>query len=75
MEATHGERNHQAPIHELQIVYKGPHDQNPAKRRMYDIIAADFTRKGGVPRPGTRIAGRGDGHHRLDDARTQTAQG
>ena len=59
MVATHGERNHQAAIHELQIVYKGPNDQNPAKRRMYDIIAANFTRRGGVPRPERVLPGAG----------------
>jgi hypothetical protein len=59
MEATHGERNHQAAIHELQIVYKGPNDQNAAKRRMYDIIADNYTRRGGVPRPERVLPGAG----------------
>ncbi|MGD0964316.1 MAG: PQQ-dependent sugar dehydrogenase [Candidatus Acidiferrales bacterium] len=51
MLATHAERNHQSQIHELQIVYKGPQDQNAAKRRMFDIIADNYTRRGGTPRP------------------------
>ena len=70
--ATHGERNHQAQIHELQIVYKGPGDQNAAKRRMFDIVADNYTRRGGKPRqdhvlPGGGMATTGW----KDDAHTQ----
>jgi hypothetical protein len=49
MLATHGERNHQAPIHELQIMYKGPGDQTAAKSRMFDIVAENYARRGGTP--------------------------
>jgi hypothetical protein len=52
MIATHGERNHQAPIHELQIMYKSPYDstnQNAVKRRMFDIVAESYAHKGGTP--------------------------
>ncbi len=52
MIATHGQRNHQAAIHELQIVYKSPYatgSQAPAKRRMYDIVAEAYSHKGGTP--------------------------
>ncbi len=49
MLATHGERNHQAPIHELQIMYKGPGGQSAAKSRMFDIVAENYARRGGTP--------------------------
>ena len=52
MIATHGQRNHQAQIHELQIVYKNTNDTSnpqPAKRRMFDVVAETFARKGGTP--------------------------
>ena len=52
MLAAHGKRNQQAQIHELQIAYK---DQTggaqPAKRRMFDIIAETYARRGGTPAP------------------------
>ena len=50
MIATHGERTKQAKIHELQIVYKSPDTPNqPARdRRMFDIVAETYARKGGV---------------------------
>jgi len=54
MIAGHGARNHQAEIHELQIMYKSPYDssiQTPAKRRMYDIIADAYAHKDGKPNP------------------------
>ncbi len=52
MLAAHGKRNQQAQIHELQIAYKpaGPVSQ-PAKRRMFDIVAETYARKGGMPAP------------------------
>lgn len=52
MIAAHGQRNHQAQIHELQIVYKSPYDtSNPTamNRRMYDIVAETYKQKGGTP--------------------------
>ena len=49
MIATHGQRNHQAPIHELQIMYKGPSDAASQKSRMFDIVAKSYTQKGGTP--------------------------
>ena len=57
MLATHGERNHQAQIHELQIMYRGPNDQSAVKRRMFDIVADNYTRKGGIPAPNRVLPG------------------
>ncbi len=40
-----------AKIHELQILYKNPRDsaaREPAPRRMFDIVADAFVRKGGI---------------------------
>ena len=58
MIAGHGERNKQAEIHELQIMYKGP-DATPGearvKRRMYDIAADAWARKGGTPAVAGRV--------------------
>ena len=52
MLATHGQRNHQAQIHELQIMYKSPYDasaQTAVKRRMFDVVAESYAHKGGAP--------------------------
>ena len=52
MIATHGQRNRQAPIHELQIMYKSPYDtanQTAVKRRMFDIVSETYAHKGGTP--------------------------
>jgi hypothetical protein len=52
MIATRGQRNLQAPIHELQIVYKSPYDasaQTAVKRRMFDVVAETYAHKGGTP--------------------------
>jgi hypothetical protein len=52
MLATHGQRNHQAPVHELQIMYKSPYDtaaQTAVKRRMFDVVAETYAHKGGTP--------------------------
>ena len=52
MIAGHGQRNKQAEIHELQVMYKNPYDataQNPVNRRMFDIIADGYIHKGGTP--------------------------
>jgi hypothetical protein len=51
MIATRGLRNHQAPIHELQIMYKSPYDasaQTAVKRRMFDVVAETYAHKGGT---------------------------
>ena len=60
MVATRGQRNRQAQIHEVQIMYKGPSSaagQAPVKRRMFDIIAETFKSKGGVPPADRRLPG------------------
>jgi len=57
MLATHGERNRQAQIHELQIMYKGPNDQSAVKHRMFDIVADNYVRKGGTPAPDRVLPG------------------
>ena len=52
MIATRGQRNHQAQIHELQMVFKSPFDtsaQVAKKSRMYDIVAEGYAHKGGTP--------------------------
>ncbi|HEV2521537.1 MAG TPA: PQQ-dependent sugar dehydrogenase [Candidatus Acidoferrales bacterium] len=52
MIATHGQRDHQARIRELQIMYKSPYDasnQTAVKRRMFDIVADTYAHKGGTP--------------------------
>jgi hypothetical protein len=52
MIAGHGQRNKQAEIHELQVMYKSPYDstaQNPVNRRMYDIVADAYKHRGGSP--------------------------
>ena len=54
MMATHGQRNQQAQIHELQIMYKSPYDTgNPKalKREMFSIVAETYSHKGGIPAP------------------------
>jgi hypothetical protein len=60
MLATHGQRNHQAPIHELQIMYKSPNDtanKTAVKRRMFDIVAETYVQKGGTPAQDRRLPG------------------
>jgi hypothetical protein len=52
MIATRGQRNHQAQIHELQVMYKSPYDtsnQTAVKRRMFDVVAETYAHKGGTP--------------------------
>lgn len=63
MLATHGQRDHQAAIHELQIVYKSPYDTSndkPVKRRMFDIIAETYSHKGGTPAQDRALPGAGN---------------
>jgi hypothetical protein len=60
MIATRGQRNHQATIHELQIMYKSPYDasaQTAVKRRMFDIISETYAHKGGTPAPDRVLPG------------------
>jgi hypothetical protein len=54
MIASRGVRGKQAPIHEIQVMYKSPYDQSakaPVKRRMYDIVAETYAHKDGVANP------------------------
>jgi L-ascorbate metabolism protein UlaG (beta-lactamase superfamily) len=56
MIATQRVRGKQAPVHEIQIMYKSPYDasvRSPVKRRMYDIVADAFKHKDGIPNPNT----------------------
>jgi hypothetical protein len=48
MLAAKGRRNQQAQIHELRIAYKANAGQ-PDKRRMFDIVAETYARRGGMP--------------------------
>ena len=62
MLATHGHRNQQAKIHELQIMYKSPYDTaSPSviKRQMFSIVAEAYSHKGGTPAPDRVLPGRG----------------
>jgi hypothetical protein len=78
MIATHGQRNHLAQIHELQIDYKSPYDssnQTAVKRRMFDVVAEAYAHKGGTPAqdrvlPGTSAATSGwvDAEHKQPKA-------
>jgi hypothetical protein len=56
MIATDRVRGKQAPIHEIQIMYRSPYDSSlkrPVKRRMYDIVTDAFAHKEGIPNPNT----------------------
>ena len=58
MIAAGGVRGKQAPIHEIQVMYKSPYDsaqKEPVKRRMYDIVAETFAHKDGVVDPGSHL--------------------
>jgi hypothetical protein len=60
MIATHGQRNHQAQIHEIQIEYKSPYDtsnKSAVKSRMYTIVAEAYAHKGGKPPDGQVLPG------------------
>lgn len=60
MLATKGLRNHLAPIHEIQIMYKSPYDKastRPKKWRLYDILAEAFSHKGGQAKQGAVLPG------------------
>ena len=57
--ANRGKRVKSAAIFEIDIAYKNPDAPNaaPAKRRMYDIAAEGFKRRGGVPLKETALPG------------------
>jgi hypothetical protein len=59
MIAARGKRSQQAQIHEVQIVYKDPHGTsgNAVERRMFDIVAETYSRRGGMPAPGHVLPG------------------
>ena len=60
MISTRGQRNHQAQIHELQVVFKSPFDnsaQVAQKGRIYDIVAEAWAHKGGTPAPDRVLPG------------------
>jgi hypothetical protein len=53
MIATRGTRTKTAAVHEIEVMYKSSNERSnsPVKRRMYDIVADAFARKGGIGRP------------------------
>jgi glucose/sorbosone dehydrogenase len=62
MIATHGQRNKQPQIHELQIMYKSPYDNantSTVKRQMFSIVAETYSHRGGTPAPERALPGRG----------------
>jgi hypothetical protein len=64
MIATQGQRNKQATVHELQVMYKSPYvgsGQAAVKRRMYDIVADEYAHKEGKPQPKAAGAGSKEG--------------
>jgi Glucose / Sorbosone dehydrogenase len=69
MLAARGKRNQQAQIHELQIAYKDPTGSaaQPAKRRMFDIIAETYARRGGTAGPNHVLPGNGGATTRSQD--------
>jgi hypothetical protein len=69
MIAARGKRNQQAQIHELQIVYKSPDgsSSHAVKRRMFDIVAETYSRKGGMPAPDHVLPGNAGATTRSQD--------
>ena len=62
MIATHGQRNKQPQIHELQIMHKSPYDNantSAVKRQMFSIVAETYSHRGGAPAPERVLPGRG----------------
>lgn len=61
MIASHGQRNKQAQIHELQIMYKSPYDAStsPVKRQMFGIVAEAYSHRGGTLEADHVLPGRG----------------
>jgi Glucose / Sorbosone dehydrogenase len=59
MLAAQGKHNQQAQIHELQIAYKGSAGaaSQPAKRRMFDVVAETYAHRGGTPVPNHVLPG------------------
>jgi len=57
MLASRRMRGMRAAIHEIQIMYKSPHDNStasPVPRRMYDIVADAFAHKDGTANPDSK---------------------
>lgn len=69
MLAAHWRRNQQAQIHELQIAYKDPKAaaNQPAKHRMFDIVAESYARRGGMPPSDHVLPGNAAATTRLPD--------
>ena len=68
MLAAHGKRNQQAQIHELQIAYKSSAGgSQPAKRRMFDIIAETYAHRGGTSGPNHVLPGNAGATTRSQD--------
>jgi hypothetical protein len=62
MITAQGQRNKQAQIHELQIMYKNPYDHantNAVKRQMFSVVAEAYSHRGGTPAPDRALPGRG----------------
>jgi hypothetical protein len=59
MLAARGKRNQQAQTHEVQILYKDAHgvSGNAVKRRMFDVVAETYSRRGGMPAPAHVLPG------------------
>jgi hypothetical protein len=59
MLAARGKRNQQAQAHEVQILYKDSHGAsgNAVKRRMFDVVAETYSRRGGMPAPAHVLPG------------------
>jgi hypothetical protein len=69
MMVAHGKRNQQAQIHELQIAHKDAAGSagQPAKRRMFDIVAETYAHRGGMPPPDHALPGNGAATTRSQD--------
>jgi len=77
MVAAHGQRNKQAPVHELQIMYKSPYgDANASamKRQMFSIIAESYSHRGGKPAAERVLPGRGGATTGWQDAAQKHAK-
>jgi len=77
MIAAHGQRNKQAPVHELQIMYKSPYgdaNTNAVKRQMFGIIAESYSHRGGTPAPERVLPGRGGATTGWQDAEQKHAK-
>lgn len=82
MLAAGGVRTKMATIHEIQVMYKGPSgasEKTAVNRRMYDIVADAFARKGGVALENTVLPGAapavGGGHGATVEKRKLDTEG